>query len=395
MNQAVVLPNRSDLSQSVNKNRILLIARSLEVGGAERQLVESAIALKGNGLDIIVVTLYASGGLETCLWANGIDWVSLSKSKRWENLRCIYKLARVFNSARPNVVYSFLSVPNLFSLIAAKLSWTRPKVVWGIRNSADPRDYPEFMTRLSFFIERRLARFADLILCNSSAACARFRHNPTAAKKTLFLPNGVDLLRFSMPTKARALADLARPSPAHRIIGIVGRMDPRKDHLNFLEAVARLSKENLDVIALIVGCEPSAYLTSIQHRAETLGIASQCRWLATTLDLADVYAAMDVLVSSSTTEGFQNVLVEAMSAGTPCVSTDVGSAREIIDDPSCIAEAGNSVALATCIKYALDCGKPAQHYQDRAQQHFSREALGRNLISHFDKLLNAPVTRPH
>ena len=70
------------------------------------------------------------------------------------------------------------------------------------------------------------------------------------------------------------------------------------------------------------------------------------------IELSEIYKKMDCLVLSSVTEGFPNVLIEAMSFGVPCISTDVGDAREIIADTGWIVPSEDQNALEKTLEEA-------------------------------------------
>ena len=72
-------------SESVAK--VLFVIRSLNIGGAERQLIELAGGLKRAGCNVTVATFYGGGMLEPMLAAHGVPHVSLGKSGRWDVVR--------------------------------------------------------------------------------------------------------------------------------------------------------------------------------------------------------------------------------------------------------------------------------------------------------------------
>lgn len=79
-------------------------------------------------------------------------------------------------------------------------------------------------------------------------------------------------------------------------------------------------------------------------------------------DVSPFYQGIDLLVQSSITEGFPNVLVEAMASGVPCVATDVGDSREIVGETGFIVPSRSPRALAKAILHYSSMSH-AQHIE--------------------------------
>lgn len=332
--------------------KTMLLTGSLGPGGAERQLTELAIQLKKRGYDVVVALLYGEGELTRSLDECGVRWLSLGKRGRWR--RSLFPLAfiKALKQERPAIIYSFLPVPNIVALLLGK--WlTGVPVVWGIRNSAAPADYKEPLMWLSMSLERRLARFCSLIVGNSQAPLDSFRGMGIASSRLVFIPNGIDVDRYPIdPALGQAFRRRFGISPSERLVGIVGRIDPRKDHETFLRMAAEVSSRHMDVRFLVAGSDPESRIPSLQALAATLGIAGRICWVGHVTDVVSLYNALDLVVSSSWSEGFQNVLLEALATGTPCVATDVGSARLLLP-PGRIVQPRAPASLADAVVAAL------------------------------------------
>jgi glycosyltransferase involved in cell wall biosynthesis len=204
-----------------------------------------------------------------------------------------------------------------------------------------------------------------------SAHVRRWQHRCGArAERMRTVHPGVDADRFARAGEAAEAAATAPAGPADPTLAWVGRVDPSKDLLALLHA-----------FRAIRAVEPRARLrvfhlrTADERSAAYLG---HCRTLAAQLfpdeaaharavgecpvrfeeigspgapEPADAYAAGDVVLLSSSAEGFPLTLVEAMLCGRPTVSTDVGAVREIIGGTGLVVPPRNPRALA---RAALD-----------------------------------------
>ncbi|MDY6949196.1 MAG: glycosyltransferase, partial [Pseudomonadota bacterium] len=88
----------------------------------------------------------------------------------------------------------------------------------------------------------------------------------------------------------------------------------------------------------------------LRGRIEALGLQSRVRLVGERRDVAAVMSALDVFVLSSRSEGFPNVLGEAMACELPCVTTDAGDARRVLDKDEFVAPIADPANLAACIE---------------------------------------------
>jgi glycosyltransferase involved in cell wall biosynthesis len=141
-------------------------------------------------------------------------------------------------------------------------------------------------------------------------------------------------------------ARLGLPTDA-RVIGLVARLHPMKDHETFLRAAAAFSQHHQDARFVLCGsgCGPNS--ETILPLIESLGLAGRVVLLGERTDLDKIYPVFDVLAQSSAYgEGLPNVVIEAMACGVPCVATDVGDSRDVIGATGIVLPPGDPQALA-------------------------------------------------
>ena len=301
---------------------LVLLIRDLGYGGAQRQLVTLARGLHGRRFVVTVVSFYG-GPLAAELEAAGVPQIILGKRSRWDLAGFTLRLARALRCLRPALIHGYLAESNLMALLLKPFcGW--PKVVWGVRDSESDARQWGLLGRASLRLNCLLSRFADAIIGNSESGRRWYQARGFPRDETRFVvvPNGIDVERF-LPQPALA------PDPGKTVFGIIGRLNPMKDHATFLDAAARVAQDHPDVRFEVIGDGPPAVLAELQARAKDLPVS----WHAARADLENVYPRLSAVVSSSAFgEGFSNVLAEAMACGVPVIATDVGDASVVLGD---------------------------------------------------------------
>jgi len=373
--------------------KILFLLRSLNYGGAERQLVLLAKGLHERGHHIVVVTFYSGGPLERELQEAGVRVRPLHKRGRWDLLYFLFRLTRVVREERPDILHSYLTDQNLVAILLKPL-FPKSRIVWGVRCSMmDSKQY-DWVAGLSLKLTCRLATFADVIIANSHVGREHHVALGYPAQKTVVISNGIETKRFRPDPKARDRIRAEWDIPEHeKLIGLVGRLDPMKDHSNFLNAAALLVREGKQFRFVCVGDGPIEYRASLQELSRTLGLEEYMTWVSARADVSDIYSALDLLVSSSSFgEGFSNVIGEAMACGVPCAVTDVGDSAWVVGDQGAVVPPKNSVALADAIQKLLNrkTNDPVQ-IRRRIVNELSVNSLVTNTEDVLSNLLQGPL----
>lgn len=329
----------------------LFLTRSLDRGGAERQLVVLAKGLVHREHAVSVVVFFGGGAFEAELVGAGVRVINLGKHGRWDILPFLNRLAGLLRKERPVVVHSYLGVPNILTAVLKPLL-PGTRIVWGVRASSIDLSRYDWLSRLAYALERRLARFADRIISNSEAGKCNAVANGFPEHKMVVIPNGIDTDYFRFNPEGRKQVRLAWGVGEDEIlVGIAARLDPMKDHAVFLEAASHILRERRDVRFVCVGSGPAEYAETLKQRAITLGLTNQLIWVGARDDMPTIYSALDISVSSSSFgEGFSNTIAEAMACGVPCVVTDVGDSALIVRDTGKVVPAGDHRALAAEIQ---------------------------------------------
>jgi glycosyltransferase involved in cell wall biosynthesis len=397
---------RNQLSIAVNekkrveqsKVRLLLVIRSLDYGGAQRQLITLAKGMDKNRFAVVIVTFYDGGGLRPEIEGiEGVQLLSLHKRGRWDWARCLRRFDCVVREFEPQIVHGYMDSANELCLFARRR--TNARVVWGLRQSLDsgeskPESFRDaWVPYCSYRVGAWLSRYADLIIVNSHAGKAAYIKAGYAEERMLVIHNGIDTQRFRPDLAARC--ELRREwgvGETEILIGLVARLDLVKDHPNFLRAAALVSKQRDNVRFVCVGTGPAAYQHELQSLADELGLCNRLHWIQAHRDMPAVYNALDLASCTSTSEGFSNVIGEAMACGTPCVVTDVGDLAVIVDNREQVVSAGNPQALAAAWQRVMDLNPAARAaVSQRSRERINQEFSLRHLIDKTEAALLASM----
>ncbi|HKK55412.1 GT4 family glycosyltransferase PelF [Marinobacter sp.] len=149
-----------------------------------------------------------------------------------------------------------------------------------------------------------------------------------AANRTRIIPNGIDPARFEA-------ARQARPDGIPKVLGLVGRVVPIKDVKTFIRAMRSVSEVVPDVEGWIVGPEDEdeAYVHECKELVDSLGMSGRVKFLGFQ-NINDILPQLGLMVLTSISEALPLVILEAHAAGLPCLATDVGACRELLQGVS-------------------------------------------------------------
>ena len=333
--------------------KIIFLVRALTYGGAERQLVALAKGLHARGHEVVVAPFYSGAPLEQELLEAGVRIRPLQKRGRWDVLPFLLQLARVMREERPEILHSYLT--DLVTIVL-KPWFPSTKIVWGIRSSNMDLSQYDWLSRVSYQLTFRLSRFADAVIANSRSGRDYYIAQGYPRAKVVVIPNGIDTQRFRPDLQARRHVRSEWGIQDHeQVIGIVGRLDPMKDHHTFLHAASLLSQERNHLRFVCVGDGPAEQRDSLHQLTRSLKLAEHVIWSDGRNDMPNVFNALDLLVSSSSFgEGFSNVLAEAMACGVMCVGTNVGDSAWVVGDQGEVVPPKNSAALMAAMEKMLN-----------------------------------------
>lgn len=367
--------------------RIALCITSLHAGGAERCLAELAARLPRSRFAPHVYSLAPPPGddqpsVVPLLERAAVPISYLHATGQRHAAQAVFRLAKLFRQQRPHLLQTFLFHANLVGRLAAWRAGV-PLVLSGIRVA-------ERRHRWYLWLDRLTSLLVDRYVCVSQAVQEfSASRGGLAPGRLLVIPNGVDVERFA----AAAPADLTQLGirPGREIFIYVGRLDEQKrvDWLLSLSPawMARLPSHDL----LVVGDGP--HRASLQQLCKRLGIEQRVYWLGWRSDIPELLAASQALLLPSAWEGMPNVVLEAMAAGRPVISTDVEGVAELLDQDGSpqIADsrqpsefAAKIVALGSNRELA---GQIGMRNRARAWQ-FSLDAMVRRYAELFESLIH-------
>ena len=344
----------------MNHAKIAFLLPDLAGGGAERVAVTLANAFARRGLRVDVL-VQRCGGVLTPLLDPQVLVIDLGAPRVREVPTA---LAQYLREHQPNTLVAFMWPLTVIAVIARMLARSDARLVLSDHSTLS-RQYKRLQDR---FILRMTIRatypLADArVIVSAGAADDLAKLTGIRRGSITVLHNPIDLPK--LPLVRSEVAERDWRGPGKRIL-TVGSLKPEKQHDLLLRSFASLGDGHQ---LMILGT--GTLHDEIVAYALELGIADRVALPGFRVDPWPYYASADAFVLTSRFEGLPLVLVEALHAGLPIVSTDCKSGpREILEDGAYgrLVPTGNQTAIVEALREALTSLHDAAGQRRRAQQ---------------------------
>ena len=348
--------------------RVARVITRLNVGGPGRHAILLTAGMDRARFDTTLITGVVGkdeGDLSELARARGISPLVIPELGRpirpTRDLMALIKLVRIFRDLRPDLVHTHLAKAGALGRVAARLAGV-PACVHTFHGHVLEGYFHPVVAQIFRWIEQRLARRTDRIV----AISPRLREDILAMgigrpERMEVISLGLDLERFRTTPSARLREALGLPRGSP-LLGIVGRLVPIKDHPTLFQAMALLEANDAAPHLVVVG--DGERREELQRLASSLHLASRIHFLGWRNDLEAILGELDVVICCSRNEGTPLALIEAMAAGVPVLSTDVGGVGDVVvhgetgwlvppGDPAALAQAVRDLMAAPALRARL------------------------------------------
>ncbi|MBU0638910.1 MAG: glycosyltransferase [Planctomycetes bacterium] len=367
----------------MSKYRVLQVLDNFTLAGAQRMAVHLTRALDRERFEVEMISLFPKMGTELEDMAAGDGYrVTFLNKKLGFDPRVFFRINRVLKRFRPHVVHTHVGALR-YSLPA--MLWRRiPAKVHTIHNVADKETSLQWVNRLAFRLGVRPVAIADEV----AASMRRFWGIDGFPN----IPNGIPVQDYQTPVVPRAAwREREGFSPDDFLFVFVARFMVQKNHKLLLRSFPEVVAADQRARLLLVGDGPLR--PELEELIRAQGIQERVHLLGLRTDVADILAAADIFVMSSDWEGNPLTVMEAMAAGKPVVSTDVGGVAELVEDgkSGLIVPPGDQGALVGAMTRVMRepelVERMGQAAVERALDRFDVSAMARGYETLYESML--------
>lgn len=320
----------------MKKIKVLYLIDTLNVGGAEKSLVD--IAIHNSVVESIFITIYKGDSLVNLLKQNTIEVHQLNNSFRYEFNTVVTQLLPLLDVIKPDIIHSTLFRSDI---IARKVKNHRniPLISSFVNNTYLSERYRtlSLIGKVKLYgcqlIDKWSAKNVDLFISNSVTIMetnskalgikkekVKVIYRGRSSKKfTDISDSDVQVLR----TKLTIKNDI-------KVLLNVSRLLDRKGQMDLVNSFAEVVKEHPKTILLFAG--EGAYRTTLETEIEKLGLKEKVLLLGNVDYIPVLLNMADVFVFSSHYEGLPGALLEAMFAQKIIICSDIGENKECVSE---------------------------------------------------------------
>ncbi len=363
--------------------RVALVLSELRPGGMERVVVHLANGLVAQGIETLVVCLENAGEFAPLL-DERVRFEALLSVKSMD-VKAIWRLQKILRDFKPSVinVHDYTSVP--YVVVSNVLS-CRTQIYFTAHGELY-EGFDHLKRRLRFFsksfkILTGVSR--DIVKCHEKYLNWR---GPTAV-----IQNGVHQICVDNLSKIKIRESLGLCAQDFLFLA-VGNPRTEKSFEDLIDATALLPSDTKLCVIVAGTLIDNDYCRMLQNRVLERNVSDRFKFLGFRQDTEALYSAADAFVLSSCSEGLPMVILEAMIAGLPVISTRVGGIPDAVGDNALLVDAQNPAQLADAMARIMSDTtlrtELAKKGKDHVEQKFGVERMVDDYIDWYERVRGA------
>ena len=360
--------------------KLIQVSTDTNIGGAGIWLLNFLEYYDREKIDITVI-IPKDSALKKRIEELGVSYIEAENIADVSfSIAAIGELRKIIKNVKPDVVHTHAS---LSARIASRIEGV-PTINTRHCIEGKKRGIKRLIYR---FINNMLS---DTVIAVSKAVYKNLLEDGIPEDKLRLIYNGVPPLKV-LCDEERKKVRLELGIEGCFAVGIFARLEAVKNHMMFLEAAAAMYNINDRFRFLIVG--DGSMKDSLKKKAKELGIEDAVIFTGYVEDITELMNAVDVNVLTSDYEALSISLIEGMTVGKPCITTDSGGTREVVENgrSGFVIPVNDCVSLTACItKLASDaelCKVMGAEGMKIAQEKFTPEEMVNKLYEVYAGLM--------
>lgn len=336
----------------------MILVPTLGRGGAERQAVLVAQALRERGLDVHLLVLGPPDSLATDGLTEGLS-LEIQRGSS-SKISQVARLRQRVGALAPDAVITFLRGSSARFAAVRALSQAARRSAWIVAARGNLRLLHLAKNPAIFGAQLLWQRSADRVATNSAALAGNLLSmNGALSGKVVVVPNIAQPITFDEAGARARVRDLVghgrRP-----IVGCLGSFQDERNYELLARAIPQVLEKHPTAHVLILGRDTGLWVSDVasafRKRIRELGVADHVTVAGETQNGASLLPGFDVFALSSKLEGSSNALSEALLAGVPIATVPVADAAELLQHAGVLARGWTPGAFADALLAALDNG---------------------------------------